>query len=77
MDLTRSLIAMAPTNEERRACSPFSSDAPSPRTVGPPLPIMLIAKEAWEEDGGKEGARGEGSGVRSNARGGAPAFDSV
>ena len=43
VDFTRSAIAIAPTNELRRACSPFSSDAPSWRTDGPPLPIMLMS----------------------------------
>ena len=40
--LTRSEIAMAPTKDARRACSPFSSVAPSWSTDGPALPIIDI-----------------------------------
>lgn len=44
VDFTRSTTARAPTKEERRAVSPFSSTAPSLKTYGPPIvgssPIM-------------------------------------
>ena len=41
VDLTRS-GAIAPTKDARRACSPFSSVAPSEDGDPPPLPIMLM-----------------------------------
>ena len=48
VDLTRSLIAIAPTKEARRACSPFSSLAPSPRTFVPALlPIIDMTCEFY------------------------------
>ena len=56
VDLTRSEMAMAPTNDARRACSPFSSVAPCWRTEGPPLPIIDMVR------GGAEGV-GWGAGV--------------
>ena len=76
VDLTRSLIAIAPTKEARRACSPFSSLAPSPRTFVPALlPIIDMTCEFYLlTRARREARRGvseeDGDGVGSIDRGG-------
>ena len=42
VDLTRSLMAIAPTKEARRRARPSPPWRPPERTEGPPLPIMLM-----------------------------------